>query len=69
MYVQIIYYENPRGRRLVGTVCSMWLAKSASVRVWPIVGAINSPLDTWKLPISVIVPCRVYSNSIFSHCP
>ena len=53
----------------VATVCSMWLAKSASVRVGPIVGAINSPVVTWKLPIRVNVPCRVYSNSIFSHCP
>ena len=53
----------------VATVCSMWLAKSASVRVGPIVGAINSPVVTWKLPIRVNVPCRVYSNSILSALP
>ena len=33
----------------VATVCSMWLAKSASVRVGPIVGAIDFPVDTWKV--------------------
>ena len=53
----------------VATVCSMWLAKSASVRVGPIVGAINSPVVTWKLPIRVNVPCRLYSNSIRSRLP
>ena len=40
----------------VATVCSMWLAKSASVRVGPIDGVINSPVVTWKLPIRVNVP-------------
>src|SRR5271165_5946323 len=53
----------------VATVCSMWLAKSASVRVGPIVGAINSPVVTWKLPIRVNVPCRSYSNSIRAGFP
>ena len=53
----------------VATVCSMWPAKSASVRVGPIDGAINSPVVTQKLPISVSVPCRVYSNSIRSAVP
>ena len=53
----------------VATVCAMWPTKSASVRVGPIVGAINSPVVTSKLPISVNVPCRVYSNSIRSHFP
>ena len=48
----------------MATVCSMWLAKSASVRVGPIVGAINSPVVTTKLPIRHNVPFRVYSNSI-----
>ena len=51
------------------TVCSMWLAKSASVRVGPIVGAINSPVVTWKFPIRHTVPCRVYSNSICAGFP
>ena len=53
----------------VATVCSMWLAKSASVRVGPIVGAINSPVVTWKFPIKHKVPFRVYSNSISSRFP
>ena len=44
------------------SVCSMWLAESASVRVGPSVGAISSPVVTWKLPIRVNVPCRLYSN-------
>ena len=51
----------------VAIVCSMWLAKSTSVRVGLSVGASNSPVVTWKLPINVTVPCRVYSNSIRSH--
>ena len=53
----------------VAIVCSMWLAKSASVRVGPIDGAINSPVVTRKLPISVNVPCRSYSNSIRAGFP
>ena len=43
----------------VATVCSMWLAKSLSVRVGPIVGRSNSPVVTTKLPIRHNVPCRV----------
>ena len=35
----------------------------------PIVGAINSPVVTWKLPIRVNVPCRSYSNSIRAGFP
>ena len=45
-----------------GSVLTVWATcwtKSASVRVGPNVGAINSPVTTWKLPISVSVPCRV----------
>ena len=53
----------------VATVCSMWLAKSASVRVGPIVGRSNSPVVTTKLPIRHNVPCRAYSNSISWHFP
>ncbi len=70
MDVQVIRHEHPRrapGRSAI--VCSMWLAKSASVRVGPIVGAINSPVVTWKLPIRVNVPCRSYSNSIRAGFP
>src|SRR5271166_3177345 len=52
----------------VRTVRSMWLAKSASVRVGPMLGAINSPVVTTKLPIRLKVPCRVYSNSIRWQC-
>ena len=37
-------------------VLSMCATKSSSVRVGPSVGAINSPVTTWKLPISVTVP-------------
>ena len=51
----------------VATVRSMCPAKSASVRVGPIVHAINSPVVTQKLPIRVKVPCRVSSNSTRSH--
>jgi hypothetical protein len=46
----------------VATVCSMWLAKSDSVRVGPSVGAINSAVVTWRLPIRFNVPCRVHSK-------
>jgi len=53
----------------VATVCSMWLAKSVSVRVGPIVGLSNSPVVTTKLPIRHNVPCRVYSTSISWHFP
>ena len=51
------------------TVCSIWLTKSPSVRVGPIVGRSNSPVVTTKLPIRHKVPCRVYSNSINSALP
>src|SRR3954466_12390762 len=53
----------------VATVCSMWLAKSASVRVGPIVGLSNSPVVTTRLAIRHNVPCRSYSNSISWHFP
>ena len=43
----------------MATVCSMWLAKSASVRVGPSVGRSNSPVVTTKLPIRHKVPFRV----------
>src|SRR5262249_46657233 len=51
------------------TVLSMCFTKSASVRVGPSVGASSSPVTTWKLPISVTVPCRWYSNSRRSTWP
>ena len=47
----------------VATVCATCRTKSASVRVGPKLGASNWPVTTWKLPISVVVPCRLYSNS------
>ena len=53
----------------VATVCAMCSTKSNSVRVGPIVGVINSPVVTSKLPIRVSVPCRVYSASIRSGLP
>ena len=52
----------------VATVCSMGPAKSASVRVGPMVGVISSPVVTSKWPMSVSVPGRVDSNSIRSQC-
>ena len=46
MDVPIIHHENPRGRRVGGHRLLDVAAKSASVRVGPIVGAINSPVAT-----------------------
>ena len=53
----------------VATVWATCRTKSGSVRVGPKVGAINCPVTTWKLPISVVVPCRLYSNSRHSVWP
>ena len=48
---------------LVASVRATWPAKSASVRVGPIVGGSTRPVTTSKLPMSVWVPWRTYSNS------
>ena len=53
----------------VATVCVTCSTKSASVRLGPSVGASNAPVTTWKLPISVTVPWRLYSNSRHSVWP
>ena len=50
-------------------VCSMWVLKSASVRVFDKVGAISLPVATSKLPSKQHVPCLLYSNSWYSTCP
>ena len=47
----------------------MWAAKSFSPRVAWTVGAITRPVATSKFPIKHGVPCRLYSNSIFSVWP
>ena len=55
-----------------GPVVTVWATcrtKSASVRVGPRLGASSWPVTTWKLPISVAVPCRLYSNSRHSTRP
>ena len=43
--------------------------KSSSVCLGPTVGAIDSPVTTWKLAIRHCVPWRMYSNSIRSFWP
>ena len=55
----------------IAIVCSMWLAKSASVRIGPMDRhrESNCPVVTWKLPMRVNVPCRSYSNSIRGRYP
>jgi hypothetical protein len=43
----------------VATVWATCWTKTGSVRLGPSVGASNWPVTTWKLPISVVVPCRL----------
>src|SRR5437867_8529682 len=47
----------------------MWVAKSASVRVGPTVGATSRPCTTSQLAMRHCVPWRTYSNSRRSTCP
>jgi hypothetical protein len=53
----------------VATARATCATKSSSVRVGPSDGATSRPLTTSKLPISVSVPCRLYSNSRRSASP
>src|SRR5712692_7218500 len=50
-------------------VWATWVAKSASVRVGPMLGAITWPVATSKLAIRHWVPWRAYSNSCRSILP
>ena len=43
--------------------------KSSSVRVGFKYGASMRPVATSKKPVRLVVPWRIYSNSIFAHCP
>ncbi len=53
----------------VSTVRSMWATNSGSVRVASSVGQTIFPVTTSRPAVSVVVPCRVYSNSCLATPP
>ena len=53
----------------VSTVRALWATNSGSVRVASSVGLTTVPVTTSRPAVSVVVPCRAYSNSRFGTLP